>query len=233
MERSPRQIAGLVMMGSGLLLTTSALVVLVLARPVYKATARIVVQPEPSSSPTPSNTNAPAFDPYWIESEFERIHAKVILYPVITNLNLQLKWAEEHGARGPLSMQEAYRLLLNRMAVRQTMRTSLIEISIACEDPAEAAKIANIVAQVYCDWRAARRPVRSSISPLLIVDRIPEIIDVAEQSFHPARGKHSLGVLPVVLLGVGILNVLGGYFVVRPTLGARDHGTLTGQIDRS
>src|SRR2546423_14613270 len=36
------------------------------------------------------------FDPYWVQDQFETIQSKVVLYTVITNLNLNKLWAEKY-----------------------------------------------------------------------------------------------------------------------------------------
>src|SRR6185436_18390767 len=36
---------------------------------------------------------ATGFDPFWVQDQFETIQSKVILYTVISNLNLTKKWA--------------------------------------------------------------------------------------------------------------------------------------------
>jgi len=207
------------MMGSGLLLTTGALLSLVFESPAYQATARISLQKEAPPDPaTRSDTNVPAFDPYWIQTESEKIQAKVNLYPVITNLNLHLRWTPKRGIKAPLSLEEAYRLLIGQLEVRQLRSTSLIEISVFSEDAAEAAQIASTIAQVYRDLRNARPKDSGRLLPIEVV----QIVDQAEVPSHPARGRRSLGLLPVILFAVGLVDILVGYALVRPTLSAGD-----------
>lgn len=94
-----------------------------------------------------------SFDPYWIQDQFETIQSKLILYQVITNLNLNKKWAERYKNEGEFRTEETYLMLKGRVDVRQSRGTSLIEISAVSEDKNEAAVIANEVAEVYKNSR--------------------------------------------------------------------------------
>ena len=203
------------MMGSGLLLTTGALVSLVVATRVYQATARIWIdQNPPSDLGALSTTNTPGFDPYWIQTESERIQGKVILYPVITNLSLTSRWVRQRATRVPLSMEEAYRLLIRKVEVRQLRSTKVFEVVGFSENPAEAEQIANTIARVYRDQRNAAREVPTGLPPTTIV----QIVDAAERPSRPSREKNSPGLLSLVLFGVGMVDILVGYFVIRPEL---------------
>lgn len=92
-----------------------------------------------------------AGDPYWVQTEFEKIQSKLILYPVITNLNLQVTWAEKGKTK--LRLDEAYIRLRGQLDVREWRHevrgTGPIEIRVRSEDPKEAAAIANAVAEEY------------------------------------------------------------------------------------
>src|SRR2546425_8207193 len=74
------------------------------------------------------------FDPYWVQTEFEKIQSKLILYPVITNLGLSRIWAEKFKEQGDLPTDVTYAILKSRIDVRQARNTSLIEISAINED---------------------------------------------------------------------------------------------------
>ncbi len=98
---------------------------------------------------TTDQRNSTAFDPYWVETEFQTIQSKSILYQVITNLDLNKKWAERFKEPLPLSTDLTFGILKHQIQVSQTRNTSLIEITVFSEDPQEAADIANEVAKVY------------------------------------------------------------------------------------
>ncbi len=136
---------------------TTALVTFILP-PTYASTARISVQRD---TPDIAGVNlgqggGETFSMYdfafWIQTEFEKIQSKVILYQVITNLNLQTTWGEKYKL-GFLPMDQTYRILKGQIDVNQTPRTSLIEIKAYSEDYNEAAAIANRITEVYRESR--------------------------------------------------------------------------------
>jgi len=92
------------------------------------------------------------FDPYWVQTEFEKIQSKMILNQVITNLNLHHRWAEKMKV-DELPMDLTYGILKHMTDVRQSRNTALIEIRVISEDKNEAANIANEIAKVYKDTR--------------------------------------------------------------------------------
>src|SRR2546426_2277200 len=77
------------------------------------------------------------FDPYWVQDQFETIQSKVILYQVITNLNLNKIWAQKFKAEGDLRTEVSYSILRGKMDVRQSRNTSLIEVKVFSDDKNE------------------------------------------------------------------------------------------------
>jgi uncharacterized protein involved in exopolysaccharide biosynthesis len=51
------------------------------------------------------------YDPYWMTTEFETIQSKSILYQVITNLDLNKKWASKYGEENELRTDITYQIL--------------------------------------------------------------------------------------------------------------------------
>jgi succinoglycan biosynthesis transport protein ExoP len=96
-----------------------------------------------------------SFDPYWVQTEFEKIESKLILHQVIDNLKLSQTWGEKYR-EGELRKDVTYALLKRAVTVSQTRNTSLIEISVESDDHDEAAKIANEIADVYRKTRLKR-----------------------------------------------------------------------------
>jgi polysaccharide biosynthesis transport protein len=140
-----------------LLVTITTTVVTLILPKSYSSTVKIAIEKDASdvSGLGAENRAAAIYDPYWIQTEFEKIQAKYILYPVITNLNLQVKWAEKFKET-QLPIDFTYALLKGQMDVRQYRNTSLIEISVLSEDRNEAAEIANEIAKVYKETRLNR-----------------------------------------------------------------------------
>src|SRR5438105_3748364 len=87
--------------------------------------------------------NQATYDPYFIQTEFEKIKSKVVLYQVIEDLKLNDAWAKRYNAERALTTPETFQLLLKQIEVRQFRNTSLIEIQVYSEDRKEAADIAN------------------------------------------------------------------------------------------
>ena len=96
------------------------------------------------------------FDPYFIQTEFEKIKSNSVLNNVITELNLQEEWSKRYGAEGKLKTSEIYKILVKQIDVRQSRNTSLIEIRVFDENKQKAADIANKIAEVYKRVRLAR-----------------------------------------------------------------------------
>ncbi len=136
---------------------TTALVTFVLP-PTYASTARISVQRDTTDIQgvnlgQGASQSYSVYDfAFWIQTEFEKIQSKMILYPVITNLDLNVKWGEKYK-EGSLRMDTTYAMLKRQIDITQSPRTSLLEIKAYSEDPAEAAAIANRIAEVYRESR--------------------------------------------------------------------------------
>jgi polysaccharide biosynthesis transport protein len=134
-------------------LTTTA-VTLILPES-WSSTVRISVEKDISDiAPLGfQQSSAQTIDPFFIQTEFEKIRSKKVLHKVIENLRLNEKWAERYNNGLPLKTFETFSILKGKIDVRQTRNTSLIEIHVFSDaklKPAqEAADIANEIANVY------------------------------------------------------------------------------------
>src|SRR6266496_3714339 len=140
---------------------TTTLVTFILP-PTYASAARMSVQKD--ATDVPGLGNGPVysgFDPYWVQTEFEKIQSKSILYPVISNLDLNHKWGEKFK-EGELRTDITYKLLKRAVDVTQSRNTTLIEIKVFSDDANEAADIANKIAEVYRESRLATWQERAS-----------------------------------------------------------------------
>jgi capsular exopolysaccharide synthesis family protein len=125
--------------------------------PTYASSTRISVQKDSTdiAGVGVNGMSSPiygSFDPYWIQTEFEKIQSKMILYPVISNLDLTVEWGKRYK-EGALPLDMTYKILRREVDVTQSRNTSLIEIKAFSQDPNEAAAIANNIADVYRDSR--------------------------------------------------------------------------------
>jgi polysaccharide biosynthesis transport protein len=128
----------------------------------FQSTARITVKKDAPDTPDLSMPAGTFFDPYFVQTEFERLRSKAVLYPVIEGLKLNERWARQLGQTTPLTPQETYLLLQKRLDVHHYRNTSIIEIRVFSEDRNEAAEIANATANAYRRMRLESLEVSSS-----------------------------------------------------------------------
>ena len=140
---------------------TTTLVTFILP-PTYASTVRISVEKDATDISGLDGQRASfGFDPYWIQTQFEKLTSKMLLHQVITNLDLSRKWGEKYK-EGELRLDTTYGLLKRATSVNQSRNTTLIEIKVDNDDPVEAAVIANKIAEVYRDSRLYRWRENSS-----------------------------------------------------------------------
>ena len=135
---------------------------------LYRSTVRIAVE-LPASSTVAS-------DPYFFQTETEKITSRLVLNQVIKELGLTSRRAQEAERTTPLTNEESYQRLKRAVFVRQSRNTSLLEVGVLDENRATAAQIANAVADVY------RRNAKSATRPLVV-----EVVDGAEPGIRPVR----------------------------------------------
>src|SRR5688572_26383358 len=123
----------------------------------YMSTARIEVGKDTPDIGSIINNSTPiVYDPYFIQTEFEKIKSQKVLHRVIENLRLTEVWAKRYGTE-TLKISEAYKILLGQIDLRQSRNTSLIEIRAYSDVKQEAAEIANNIAEVYRKYRLDTR----------------------------------------------------------------------------
>lgn len=156
----------------------------------YQGTARLqlqhVVQPGGFS------------DPYYLQTEFERIQSRAVLGPVVTNLGLTRTWGSRYGVE-TLS-ETACIELLRRMVHCQVVRnTSFLEVRAYSPDPAEAAALANAIARSF-----------KSLRPEAVV----EIVDEAVPPLRPARPNVPLNLAIGAALSIGLALFTAGTVIL-------------------
>lgn len=176
---------------------------------VYSSTVRIEVEKDiPDVDAYQTRQYIQPFDPFFITTQFEIIQSKAILYKVIEKLDLNTKWARRLGLDS-LRTDETFLLLKRSLKLSQTRNTSIIEITVSIpgeENKAEAAEIANAIAEAYRDYRIERRleTTQSGLKALQEelkraekdveqkqkeVERLRQELDVAE--IDPMTGRSS------------------------------------------
>lgn len=128
-----------------LLVTLVAATVTYFQPKIYQAATRIKVELEQPTVSVFERQAVPTYDPFFLATQYEIIQSKKILYPVIEKMGLQEKW----GAGQKPPMELIFHRLKGRLAVRRYRDTSLIEIIVEGEQPAEAAELANVIADVF------------------------------------------------------------------------------------
>jgi capsular exopolysaccharide synthesis family protein len=124
----------------------------------YMSMTRIEVGKDISDiSPLLQGQQNAGYDPYFLQTEFEKIRSQIVLREVIDNLRLNDKWSKRYHAEGKLKTSETFQILRRQVDVQQARNTSLIEIRAYSEDKDEAADIANEIAKVYKGLRQRQK----------------------------------------------------------------------------
>lgn len=201
-----------------------------LAPDLFEATARFWVGMDPPTRP--AATNASSFDPFWFQHQIEDvIQSTQVLYAVISDLDLQRKWADRLKKPGQMEMGTACDLLKRQVFVTVPRSTSLVDFRARSPDPREAADIANAIAKAYAEarlrlWREQGNK-QPPPSPLV------EIVEPAEVPLHGAKTSVLFGLLSVplkqttrlfyfglALIAAGVLSAVFGWVVRRTLYGA-------------
>jgi len=114
-----------------------------------------------------SNPENFGVDPVFLQTEFEIIKSKTVLYPVIQQLGLKNIISQRFGVDG-LTDDQVYQFFLRQyLNVQQFRSTKLIEIDVESPDPAQAADIANTIADQYEKYRIDKlqEGINNAIAP--------------------------------------------------------------------
>jgi len=143
----------------------------------------------------PAQFGGSGYDPYFLRTQFEIIQSKPILYEVINRLNLQEVW----GKKGEkLTKEHAYKILRSSLTVGQARDTSLVSIMAKREDPKEAMRIANELADVYRDARLDlkhKEMTRALDALRRELETQQEKVNIAEQQVEDIRQELDITVL--------------------------------------
>jgi len=179
-----------------LVVITATLVTFVL--PVsYSSTARIKVDRDRSDIELQQTGNPMgfAYDPYFIQTEFEVIQSELILDQVIERLRLKEVWGKTLANGQTLKQEEARRFLKSKIKLDTVRGTSLIAITVFSEKPQEAADIANMIATVYKEHRREERvemSKRGIDSLLKRVDEQRDKIAKLQKKVEDLRLQHNI-----------------------------------------
>jgi capsular polysaccharide biosynthesis protein len=130
----------------------------------YSSSTRINIERDHSDIPGMTGRRPEGYDPYYIQTQFELIQSEVVLAKVVEDVDLNAIWGKKYASGDRLKTSESLALLKGRIDLRPVRNTSLIEIRVYSEQSAEAAQIANVVANAYQEYRLKERASKISAS---------------------------------------------------------------------
>ncbi len=152
-----RQLGGLVLLTIGLPLILAG-VCLMLGTPYFQAQARIKIERDQSDIQALMQAPAAtAYDPYFVQTEFEVLQSELILGRALDDLGLQETWGKKYANGQKLTRLEAIVLLKKKLSLHPVRNTTIVEIQAFSENPNEAADIANAIAKAYQEYRHRQR----------------------------------------------------------------------------
>jgi capsular polysaccharide biosynthesis protein/predicted Ser/Thr protein kinase len=191
----------------------------------YSSTARIKIERNQSDIQALMGASSPfAYDPYFIQTEFEILQSELILGKVVDEQELQERWGKSYAHGDRLTRLDAIGLLKRKISLRPVRNTILMEIQVFSENREEAADLANAIARVYAKYRneatasatSGSRPVGAAAIDTALPKRIQVgIIDTAMPGRRPVRPNKPLnlaiGALAGLLLGTAAGAGVSGY----------------------
>ena len=139
---------------------TTTVVTLFLPK-TYMSLSRISIEKDTSDiAPLLGMQSGPtAFDPYFIQTEFEKIQSQKVLDKVVVRCELTEDWKRLNGGN-LLSTIEARKILKKAIDIRQFRNTSIIELRAYDRIPRKAQEIAQALAMVYQNHRKDAQTAR-------------------------------------------------------------------------
>jgi uncharacterized protein involved in exopolysaccharide biosynthesis len=177
-------------------LTAISLFVLFSLPKTYVAQTRIEVT---TKATPPSEPQQQGHDPYFIQSEFEKIKSLVVLTRAYRELRANPQFKNVARTRAPQDDTDAARALLAGLDVRQSRNTSLFEIRYADRDPQNAALVANTIARAYATEAKARNSGEV------------RILDLAQPPTRPVSPNVPL-LLAIATILNSVLAIMAGFF---------------------
>jgi uncharacterized protein involved in exopolysaccharide biosynthesis len=196
-------IIGLALFGVGLRL--------LLSPAEFQATTRIGVEFEKEPG---------VYDPFFIQTQLEVIQSEEVLGKVVETLNLNEKLGEQYAGGKILKTSESVGLIKRRLNVRFINNTKIFDINVTDENPIEAAKIANMIAETFRNLRLGQQQqkllkMKSESEKTLDAQSAKtspvEIVDPAVPPKFPIGQNRLLG---VVVLICGLVVVVLGFYLL-------------------
>jgi polysaccharide biosynthesis transport protein len=129
----------------------------------YSSTSQINIEPDTGVDISPMSgqgSTAPAYDPYFLQTQLEILQGPTVLGKVVEVLNLNSVWGKKYGV-DTFKTSETVEFLKNQMSLAPVRNTTLVSITVYSADKLEAANLANAIAKAYHDYRVERRTQRT------------------------------------------------------------------------
>ena len=159
-----------------LLTAVTTTVVTFLLPETYMSLSRISIEKDTSDiAPLLGMQSGPtAFDPYFIQTEFEKIQSQKVLDKVVSKCGLTEEWKRLNGGKS-LTEIEARKILEKAIDIRQFRNTSIIELRAYDRKPQWAQTIAQALAEEYQDHRKNLQEDRVKKGILVLNGRLKKI----------------------------------------------------------
>ncbi len=140
----------------------------------FASTARMKVEKDSPLTQLLSGGSSmnPAFDQYFLQTEFQVIRSPKILYQVIRELKLGQRYAQREKLNTEIPILDAYEALSRELDITQYKNTAIIEITAFNEDRELAAQVANKIADVYRKYRTEGRSGRSDQAWVALTNKL-------------------------------------------------------------
>ena len=174
---------------------TTTLVTLFMPK-TYMSLSRISIEKDTSDiAPLLGMQSGPsAFDPYFIQTEFEKIQSQMVLDKVVTKCELTEKWKGFNGGKS-LTMIEARKILKKAIDIRQFRNTSIIELRAYDREPAMAQKIADALADEYQNHRTEAQKDRVELGIKALTGKMDKYnVDIAVMQADVDKLRVDLGI---------------------------------------
>ncbi len=163
-----------------LLTAVTTTVVTFLLSPTYMSLSRISVEKDTSDiAPLLGMQSGPAqFDPYFIQTEFEKIQSQKVLDKVVEKCELAKEWgiiSDPQAEVGHTESVKARKILEKMIDIRQYRNTSIIELRAYDRKPQLARQIAQALAEEYKNHRTSLQKDRVKIGIQALSKRMEEI----------------------------------------------------------
>lgn len=165
--------------------------------PTYMSTVRMDVQKDVGDvNLLASQQMQMVHDPYFVMTQFEILQSKEVLYKVIDDLKLVQRWNQKYllGESRP----KAFQVLSKLIDPRNVRNTSIIEVNVYSKDKAEAAEIANKIAEVYKSNRDDLRKRLAEQGIKVLREKLAEhdaLVDKAESNVNRILKDQGLNVI--------------------------------------